>query len=91
VRSAAATSRYVAKYMFKAAMQEKWPSKWKRVRYSHGWPELPQLQPDIVHVLRRPTDWRNAEREKVLFVAETQFDYERAIHHIGNVRKPIYA
>lgn len=90
IESAAATSRYVAKYMFKAAMQEKWPAKWKRVRYSQSWPDLPKFQPDIVHVLRGAKDWRYAEREKVLYVAETQFDYERAIHHIGNVLPPNY-
>jgi len=34
VESAARVSRYVAKYLFKEQARDKFPAKWKRVRYS---------------------------------------------------------
>lgn len=85
VESAAAVSRYVAKYMFKETMQERWPAHWHRVRYSRGFPKLPSAIPTFVAVLRTPKEWHQTEKQAVLFVAESSFDYECAIHHIGNV------
>jgi hypothetical protein len=47
VRSAAAASRYVAKYMFKPAnFTADWPKKWRRVRYSRSFPKLPHIKTD---------------------------------------------
>lgn len=85
VKSAAAVSRYVGKYMFKASANEVWPSGWKRVRYSQNWPPVTKGIPDFVAVLLSAHDWERAAAQKVVFVAETRFDYERAIHHIANV------
>lgn len=40
IASAKAASRYIAKYLFKSVMFERWPEKWRRVRYSNSWPKL---------------------------------------------------
>jgi len=51
------TSRYVAKYLFKPSIFEDcWPKKWKRVRYSHSFPKLPEKKTDAF-VLISETDW----------------------------------
>lgn len=88
VKSAAGVSRYVAKYMFKSALLERWPPKWKRVRYSSSWPSIPPYRPIFVAVLRSSKDWRNAEKVPQLFRCETPMDYELARHHIGNILPP---
>jgi len=51
------TSRYVAKYLFKPTIfEDKWPKGWKRVRYSHSFPKLPEIETDSF-VLISETDW----------------------------------
>lgn len=85
VESAAATARYVAKYMFKDTMMEKWPAKWKRVRYSRNWPKLPQYTPDFSAVLNTPEDWHKVARNPATFVCSDIRDYEVARHRIANI------
>jgi hypothetical protein len=90
VENASAVSRYVAKYMFKESMNEKWPAKWKRVRYSQSWPKLTELKSDFLVVLRTQEDWKHAERQRQNFVCETHAIYDLARHHIGNILPPSY-
>lgn len=85
IRSAAAVSRYVAKYMFKDVMREKWPPRWKRVRYSQNWPKLPEFQPLAMYVLNNASEWRKAGLERVIWVCEDDVSYEMARHRIGNI------
>lgn len=56
VRTAAAAARYVAKYMFKG-LDVELPRKWKRVRYSQGFPKLPEHQDKTAWVLITQEDW----------------------------------
>jgi hypothetical protein len=65
-------SRYVAKYLFKPTIFENsWPKKWKRVRYSHSFPKLPERQTDAI-VLLSDNDWRHlARRAEVIEVKDT--------------------
>lgn len=57
VGKAEAASRYVAKYLFKDSIFENtWPKRWKRVRYSHSFPKLPERKTDAF-VLLEHTDW----------------------------------
>jgi len=88
VRSASGVSRYVAKYMFKSALTEKWPPKWKRVRYSQNWPHIPACTPDFVVVLRSPRDWEKAAKSGQNFQCKTTADFEIARHHVGNILPP---
>jgi len=58
VKTAAAASRYVAKYMFKPTMFTlAWPKGWKRVRYSQSFPQLPDKKTNAF-VLLSAADWR---------------------------------
>lgn len=86
VRSAAAVSRYVAKYMFKDTMTETFPPKWKRVRYSENFPKLPVLEPDFVAVLRSFQEWRKIDASGLLWVADNETIYQLASHRMQNVR-----
>lgn len=59
VRTVAAASRYVAKYMFKPSQfAAHYPKGWKRVRYSQSFPELPKQKTDAF-VLLTSDDWHH--------------------------------
>lgn len=77
VRTEAAASRYVAKYLFKpSALSAEWPPRWKRVRYSHTFPKLPELKTDAF-ILRTWQDWDKLARI-AMFIRpgdEDVFDY----------------
>lgn len=85
VKSAAAVSRYIGKYMFKESANEIWPSGWKRVRYSQNWPIVASKTPDFVQVLLSASDWKRADNEGVIFAIETPGLYEYATHHIAHI------
>lgn len=89
VASAAAVSRYVAKYMFKETMNETFPPKWKRVRYSENFPKLPPVKYDLAIILRRPEDWRGADNVSVTWETGNEVIYEMARHRIARVRLAI--
>lgn len=58
VKTAAAASRYVAKYLFKNTMfSAHWPKGWKRVRYSQSFPQLPERETNAFVLLAR-ADWQ---------------------------------
>jgi hypothetical protein len=77
-------SRYVAKYLFKPTIFENsWPKKWKRVRYSHSFPKLPERQTDAI-VLLSENDWRHlARRAEIVEVkdAPTMLDVQWHLRH----------
>jgi len=88
VKSAAAVSRYVGKYMFKASANEVWPSGWKRVRYSQNWPHVAVTVPEFVAVLLSARDWRKCELLGLRFTVETPALYELARHRMANIALP---
>jgi hypothetical protein len=53
IRTPKGAARYVAKYMFKDMSFEKWPDRWKRVRYSQSWPPKDERDktPGVVPIL----------------------------------------
>jgi len=84
VRSEAAASRYVAKYMFKqTAFAADWPKGWKRVRYSQNFPKLPELKTDAF-VLRTYEDWNNLGRVAVIVKCADMEVYEYATWKLWN-------
>jgi len=89
VRTPAAVSRYVAKYMFKDAMKETWRKGWKRVRYSQNFPKLPERRPDFAQPLNAKSDWYEVgEMNKIRWLCETDEIYEMARHRIANIIRP---
>jgi len=87
VESAEKVSRYVAKYMFKDSMLTKWPTHWRRVRYSNNWPKPPYRPAEWVQQLQKPADWKAAADKAVVFVCETDGIFEAAYHRLANIRK----
>lgn len=87
VANSSAVSRYVAKYLFKDSMLERWPAHWRRVRYSQNWPEPPYQKAEFVVSLLKPSDWHEASKQKVEYVCETDGIYEASRHRLANIRK----
>lgn len=57
VSNAEAASRYVAKYLFKSTIfSDSWPARWKRIRYSHGFPKTEKIEGKAI-VLLKMEDW----------------------------------
>lgn len=57
VNDAEAASRYVAKYLFKPTIfSDDWPKRWKRIRYSQGFPKQEEQETNAIVLLRRE-DW----------------------------------
>jgi len=61
VRNPVGIGSYIAKYLFKQAIKEQWPPKWKRVRYSRKWPKLLVEKPEVSFALFRVSDWRKMD------------------------------
>jgi len=66
LQSVEGASRYVAKYLFKETIfTTKWPSGWRRVRYSQNWPKLPDVKSDAMLLLTND-DWHNLARKALI-------------------------
>lgn len=69
VRNPVSVANYIAKYLFKEMVNEKWPKGWKRVRYSHSWPKLPSFTPEESFPIVKREDWRKLEYvEGIIYV-----------------------
>lgn len=89
IRSAAAVSRYVAKYLFKNSMSDSFPPKWKRVRYSASFPKPLPVSPQFSVQLSKPSDWHNLDKQAVIFECESHEMFILAAKHAYNVTSPI--
>jgi hypothetical protein len=70
-------SRYVAKYLFKETVfTTVWPKGWRRVRYSHSWPKLPEVKTDAILLLSND-DWERLAR--VALIVKTHDDGGKAM------------
>lgn len=79
VDSVEAASRYVAKYLFKSSMKTEMPKNWRRVRYSQGFPKLPESAPSAAFPLVHPADWQRAGALSGRLLCFSQETYERAL------------
>jgi hypothetical protein len=55
-------SRYVAKYLFKHTMKDKFPKGWKRVRYAQSYPKMPDVSSNTAFVVFTAYDWSMVAR-----------------------------
>lgn len=75
-------SRYIAKYLFKTAMFEVWPPKWRRVRYSNNWPGMPEFATtDAFPVISR-ADWTRVALLPGAIEISSPAVYELAMRHL---------
>lgn len=88
IDSPEAVGSYISGYLKKHIHKEIWPAHWHRVRWSKGWPPLPEQAFDYAGVLRTRQEWDKADRQRVEFVAETEFLYRYARHHMVHVQPP---
>lgn len=72
-------SRYVAKYLFKQCMSERWPKGWRRVRYSRSWPKLPDVATTDAFPVLRAYDWHKVSLIDGEVVCKWKPTYEKAL------------
>ena len=78
LESVEAGSRYAAKYLFKEGIFSTiWPKGWRRVRYSNGWPTLPEQSGDAI-VLLSAMDWYRLSKEAVTLVVRDEMSLNLA-------------
>ncbi len=92
VQTVEGASRYIAKYLFKDSMfTTEWPKKWRRVRYSHSFPKLPEHDSDA-WALTTTEAWRKLAQKAAVIRAQDVASYEAAywqfIHDDILIRKP---
>lgn len=78
IRNPAAVAVYVAKYLFKDALQTAWPKGWKRIRYSQSWPKLQRPKPTLAFPLIRFADWQRLETLGMTVYADSEATLEAA-------------
>lgn len=82
VQTAAAASRYVAKYMFKDSMfGTHWKKGWKRVRYSQNFPRLP-IRTTNAFVLLSRQDWQTLAGLATVIITDDDYTKEEALFRL---------
>lgn len=72
-------SRYMAKYLFKTAMFESWPPKWRRVRYSRNWPKMPEFPTTSAFPVLSAYDWMRVANLPGTIKTHSLATYEHAL------------
>jgi len=75
IKTPQAVAVYVAKYLFKQAVNTTWPKGWKRVRYSQSWPKLPKREMLSAFPLIRDGDWQRMEALGLTVHADSELTY----------------
>jgi len=82
VKTAAAASRYVAKYMFKPSMfGTHWPKGWKRVRYSQNFPTLPTRETNAF-ILMSGADWDKLAQLALFITTSTPLEKQECLYRL---------
>jgi hypothetical protein len=90
VQNFEAGSRYMAKYLFKENIfTTKWPKGWRRVRYSQGWPKLPEIKGEAFPLIKKP-DWWRLSRVAVSVVTKDDYAKKRATVELAHSDVLIY-
>jgi hypothetical protein len=78
-------SRYVAKYLFKSLTAQKFPAKWRRVRYSQSFPKLPEAHDDRKFPIVRSDDWIRLRAWEVTWLTFNPYAAQEARDHLVDV------
>lgn len=91
VRSVEGTSRYIAKYLFKDGMfTDDFPKNWRRVRYSHSFPKLPERETNAFILLEKK-DWERLAKEASFIKTREEIVYTMVCNRLngdGIIVKP---
>jgi hypothetical protein len=91
VKSARAVGIYIAKYLTKASMLDTWPPRWKRVRYSQSWPDLPDLTNNSAFPVIKFYDWMRVADIRDPVRADSVYTYAAAqARGVPNVIPPAW-
>lgn len=80
-----AVAHYISGYLEKHANTDAFPKKWKRVRWSKEWPDLPPVEAEHSSVLRDRAAWTKVDTLGHTFIAESELIYEYARIRMVNV------
>lgn len=75
-------SRYMAKYLFKAAQFTRFPKGLKRVRYSQGWPKLPEVEATSAFAVLKQADWTRVKLLDQQIECFGRDVFDRAANHL---------
>lgn len=84
VASATGVGAYISGYLEKQIHKDVWPPKWKRIRYSEGWPDRAE-KPEYAKALMRREQWDEIDSMRFEFVAEDDRCYQYAKHRMHNI------
>lgn len=85
VASPEAVAKYVAKYLFKDTAKDKFPAKWKRVRYSQNYPKPPDREASQSWLLEDAFDWNRIMDMPIAWETEIEHVYTWAKSRYGNI------
>jgi len=72
---------YMAKYMFKSALDTKWPKGWKRVRYSQSWPKFEEQDTEGAFAVLRAEDWKKVALLRGKIYTDDTYAYKKCLEH----------
>lgn len=84
VDNAVGVAAYISGYLEKQLSADVWPRKWKRIRYSRGWPDN-GIKPDWAAAMTNQKNWNIADKQGVVFHTDDLHTYEVAKHHMAMV------
>jgi len=88
INSPVAVAVYVSKYLFKDSMTTKFPSNWRRIRYSQSFPKLPETGNLNAFPLVKLTDWQRMQDLGIVVRADSIFTYHAALARLITCVKP---
>lgn len=87
VHNSVGVAAYISGYLEKQISQDVWPPKWKRIRYSRGWPDAAE-KAELTKALVKREHWDEIDQLTTEFLAEDRVAYEFARHRMHNIVNP---
>lgn len=81
-----AVASYISGYLNKHAVKDWFPPKWKRVRWSREWPDLPPEDLEYAKPLMKKNDWTELDAFERWWEVDSQENYEYVRRRMTHVR-----